>query len=109
MTCIGIEKQLRPWRFLRNCEAVLGRDQEAAVPLHRPSTTTRSPRAAGARFADSQVVKANNTPRGREPRYKLRVPIIHRPAKALAKEQRILMRIAVNPNGQRPVLRREQG
>src|SRR4030088_2338743 len=25
MTCIGVEKQLRPWRFLHNCEAVLGR------------------------------------------------------------------------------------
>src|ERR1700687_160261 len=26
MTCIGVEKQFRHWRFLRNCEAVLGRD-----------------------------------------------------------------------------------
>src|SRR5258705_6807179 len=28
MTCIGVEKQLRPWRFLRNCEAVLSRDHD---------------------------------------------------------------------------------
>src|ERR1700682_430255 len=28
MTCIGVEKQLRPWRFLRNCEAMLGRDHD---------------------------------------------------------------------------------
>src|SRR5258707_10087021 len=28
MTRIGVEKQLRPWRFLRNCEAVLGRDHD---------------------------------------------------------------------------------
>jgi hypothetical protein len=26
MTCIGVENQLRPWRLLRNGEAVLGRD-----------------------------------------------------------------------------------
>src|ERR1700681_4037161 len=28
MTCIGVEKQLRTWRFLRDCEAVLGRDHD---------------------------------------------------------------------------------
>src|SRR6266852_9935701 len=28
MTCIGVEKQLRLWRFLRDCEAVLGRDHD---------------------------------------------------------------------------------
>src|SRR5882724_6383825 len=28
MTCIGVENQLRPRRFLRNCEAVLGRDHD---------------------------------------------------------------------------------
>src|ERR1700682_1682129 len=28
MTCIGVENELRPWRFLRNCEAVLGRDHD---------------------------------------------------------------------------------
>src|SRR5229473_544140 len=28
MTCIGVEKQLRLWRFLRNCEAVLDRDHD---------------------------------------------------------------------------------
>src|ERR1700681_936023 len=28
MTCIVVEKQLRPWRFLRNCKAVLGRDHD---------------------------------------------------------------------------------
>src|SRR5258705_8468534 len=28
MTCIGVEKQFRHWRFLRNCEAVLGRDHD---------------------------------------------------------------------------------
>src|SRR6202166_4996051 len=34
MTCVGVEKQLRPWRFLHNCEAVLGRDHDIgnAVP-----------------------------------------------------------------------------
>jgi len=28
MTCIGVEHQLRPWRLLRNGEAVLGRDHD---------------------------------------------------------------------------------
>src|ERR1700681_2757001 len=28
MTRIGVENELRPWRFLRNCEAVLGRDHD---------------------------------------------------------------------------------
>src|SRR6202166_4443920 len=28
MTRIGVENQLRPWRFLRNCKAVLGRDHD---------------------------------------------------------------------------------
>src|ERR1700720_817569 len=28
MTCIGVKNQLRPWRFLRNCEAVLGGDHD---------------------------------------------------------------------------------
>src|ERR1700726_6235 len=28
MTCIGVQNQLRPWRFLRNCEAVLSRDHD---------------------------------------------------------------------------------
>src|ERR1700681_3776791 len=28
MTCIGVEKQLRPRRFLRNCEAVLSGDHD---------------------------------------------------------------------------------
>src|ERR1700726_4331184 len=28
MTCIGVQNQLRPWRFLRNCETVLGRDHD---------------------------------------------------------------------------------
>src|ERR1700730_170062 len=28
MTCIGVENQLRHWRFLGNCEAVLGRDHD---------------------------------------------------------------------------------
>src|ERR1700694_1360560 len=38
MTSIGVENQLRPWRFLRNCEAVLGRDHsigDAVSHYHR--------------------------------------------------------------------------
>src|ERR1700680_2769214 len=40
MTCIGVEKQFRPWRFLRNCEAVLGRDlrHSLAMALRPPGS-----------------------------------------------------------------------